>query len=271
MFVGYNSQEPVVHAPSTRFFLALPLFTLMYLGQAGPDVFAQDMGGRECFSLEGSTEHFFGEIEQSTTVEHTFVFRNNCADTVEIGSARASCGCTATVVSERVVPPGGEAKVLVKFTPPRGSRDRVSKTVSLYLKGEGEAHTVLRISAALRSDIALEPSYIQLSGATAGIPISANSRITNTTDREIVVTTTGVSLTSYRDLDGSGKMETVPLDGGRVSPTALTLAPGESEVLTITFTPEFVGQINGSVGLRIGPNASVIYLFGVVGEAAPKK
>ncbi|MBN1448211.1 MAG: DUF1573 domain-containing protein [Bacteroidetes bacterium] len=237
---------------------------LMLLGFTAP---AQDAANTGCFRLTESAEHYFGEIAQSDTVEHTFVFRNDCADTVEIGSAGASCGCTSVLLSGRVVPPGGEALVMARFTPPRGSRDRVSKTVSLYLKGASEPHSVLRVSATVRRKIDIDPSYIQISGATVGMRRTLQSTIRNVSDRELLIETRGVSLTSYPTDHKKAGGKALPLEGGTVTPTALRLKPGESGVLTIGLIPAFEGQINGSVGLKVGDDESVIFFLVEVGAA----
>ncbi len=221
----------------------------------------------DCFRLMENTEHYFGEVKQNETVEHTFIFENGCADTVEIGSARSSCGCTSVVLSDRRVPPGGEARILAKFTPPRGSKGKVSKTVSVYLKDAAAAHTVLRISATVNCAIDIEPSYVRVSDAVVGQKHTVTSTITNVSDSAVFVETTGVSLTSYPEEAGSVGGRSIPLAGGTVTPTALRLKPGESGVLTIGFTPAYPGQLNGSVGLKIGDVENVIFLFA---EVRPK-
>ncbi|MFZ1728925.1 MAG: DUF1573 domain-containing protein [Bacteroidota bacterium] len=231
-----------------------------------PQLAANDSSATRCFTLTEPTEYYFGEIRQSDTVVHTFVFRNECADTIEIGSARSSCGCTSIVLSDKVIPPGGEARILAKFTPPRGSKGRVSKSVSVYLKGASSAHTVLRVSATVHCAIEIEPSYIQIPNAVAGVPSSVQSRITNVSDSTILIETTGISLTSYPDDAEKAGGETLPLDGGTVTPASLALKPGESALLTIGVTPRYKGQLNGSVGLKIGDSENVIFLFAEVGE-----
>ncbi|MCB2205124.1 DUF1573 domain-containing protein [bacterium] len=222
---------------------------------------AQQQEPRSCFQLEESTDFDFGSIAQSDTVSHTFIFRNGCADTVTIASARSSCGCTAVVLSEKIIPPGETARIQATFTPPRGSRDRVRKSVSVYLSGDDTAHTVLRVSARVRSDIALDPSYIKIPDARAGKQVTVQSTVHNISDRTLLVETTGVSLISYPAYPQQAGKAKLPLSGGSVSPTQLTLAPDERADFTITFIPEWEGQINGSLGLRIGENESIIFMF----------
>jgi hypothetical protein len=227
-------------------------------------VMAQDEATPTCFELTEPVEHYFGEVKQNATVEHTFIFKNNCTDAVEIGSVRSSCGCTSVVLSDKLVPPGGEARIHAKFTPPRGSRGKVTKTVSLYLKDESAAHTVLRVSATVHCDIDIDPSYISISDAVVGARSFMKSKITNVSDRDILVESTGVSLTSYpTDWKAAGG-KTLPLPGGAVIPELLRLKPGESGTLTIGVTPEHAGQFNGSVGLKNGDSESIIFLFGEV-------
>ncbi|MDT8325446.1 MAG: hypothetical protein RRA94_15135, partial [Bacteroidota bacterium] len=170
----------------------------------------------------------------------------------------------AVLLSEKTIPPGEKARVRATFTPPRGSRDRVQKSVSVYLAGDDAPHTVLRISATVRSDIALDPSYINIPDAQVGQPVTVQSTVHNTSDRTLRVETTGVSLTSYPSFPQQAGGKKLPLAGGSVTPAQLTLAPDARGVLAITFTPEWQGQVNGSVGLRIGDNESVIFLFAEV-------
>lgn len=61
-------------------------------------------------------EFDFGTLDNSETVEHTFVLRNAGDLTLEIAQARPSCGCTVASISERNVPPGGESRITSRLS-----------------------------------------------------------------------------------------------------------------------------------------------------------
>ncbi len=230
---------------------------------------AQTAPDNTCFALEGTSDYYFGEIDQNSTVEHTFVFKNNCDRTIEVGSARASCGCTAAVLSETVIAPGAEAKIQVKFTPPKGTRGKVTKTVSVYLKDEQQAHTVIRFSATVQSDIDIQPQYIQIMGAEVGKEITGATTVKNVSQKDLLVTGIGVSMTTYADTTGTGNVVGLPLEGSKVTPETMTLKPGESKDITIHITPQYKGQINGAIRLKAGENEGMIQVFGVVRDGTP--
>lgn len=218
----------------------------------------------QCFGIVGTSDYYFGEIGQTETVEHEFVFKNNCDQTVEIGSVRASCGCTAAVLSDHTVPPGGEAKIQVKFTPPRGSRGKVTKTVSLYMKDEQKPHTIIRFSAKIQTNLDIQPQYIQLLGAEVGKAITGAATIKNTSDKPITVDGISINITSYADTSGNGQSVAMPLDGATVTPARLELAPGQSGDVTVTLVPRHKGQVNGAVRIAAGSDEGIIQVFGVV-------
>jgi uncharacterized cupredoxin-like copper-binding protein len=244
------------------------LFTAATVAQTNAD--AQTAGeAQECFAIEGTTDYFFGEIDPDETVEHTFVFKNKCSETIEVSQARASCGCTAAVLSEKVIPPGGEAKIHVKFTPPRGTRGKATKTVSVYLKDQDKPHTVIRFSANIKTDIEIHPPYVQFLGAEVGKGMSGSVSIKNVSADPMEIESISINMTTYADTSGTGRTIALPLDGAIVAPHNMTLKPGESGDVTVTLTPTFKGQVNGAVRLKTKKNESVIQVFGVVREAQP--
>jgi hypothetical protein len=224
---------------------------------------------RSCFALEGTSDYYFGEIDQSATVEHTFVFKNGCSETVEIEAARASCGCTAAVLSEKVVPPGGTAKIQVKFTPPRGTRGRTTKTVSVYLKGDPQPHTVIRFSAQVKTDVDIQPSYIQLMGAEVGKEVTGTSMVKNVSDKEVKVSEVSINMTAYVDTTGTGNVVAIPFNGATVSPAEFMLKPNESKEITVRLTPNVKGQVNGAIRLKTGESEGIIQVFGLVRDNTP--
>ena len=244
------------------------VFVLLLAFSLGSVTQAQDSGKEhrfaQCFGIVGTSDYYFGEIGQTETVEHTFVFKNSCDETVEIGSVRASCGCTAAVLSEHTVPPGGEAKIQVKFTPPRGSRGKVTKTVSLYLKDEQKPHTIIRFSAKIQTNLDIQPQYIQLLGAEVGKAISGKATIKNVSDKQIAVDGISINMTSYADTTGDGRTIAMPLDGATVTPARLDLAPGQSGDVTVTLVPRYTGQVNGAVRIAAGADEGIIQVFGIV-------
>ena len=88
----------------------------------------------------------FGERENTETVEHHFVIRNDGDLSLEIRGVRAGCGCTAVKPDDSIVPPGGETKIQTRFNL-RGrsgqqnmritvqSNDPQTPTLTLQLRG----------------------------------------------------------------------------------------------------------------------------------------
>lgn len=70
----------------------------------------------------------FGEMANTQDVEHAFVIRNEGTATLEIRNVRASCGCTATEISNKMIPPGESSTVKAKLNL-RGRQGRQYKTI----------------------------------------------------------------------------------------------------------------------------------------------
>ena len=241
----------------TAFALTAMLYTLPSFGQVADST-------RKCFEVQGTSDYFFGVIEQDIPVEHVYMFKNNCSDTVTIDQARASCGCTAAVVSEKVIAPGKDAKIQVKFTPPKGTRGKVSKTVSLYLKGMSQPHTVLRFSADVKTDLDIQPSYVQLLASEIGKEVSGKATIKNVSTDVIEITEVTPSITSYADTLGNGQTTAIPLPNAKASIDKKILQVNESTDVHVTLTPMYKGQVNGSVRIKTKKNEATIQIFGVV-------
>src|SRR5207302_11381425 len=73
----------------------------------------------------------FGTVERGTRVDHTFGLVNRGDAELRIEHVKSSCSCTVAVLSERVVPPGGEARVAVALDTGRLA-GRTTKTITVY-------------------------------------------------------------------------------------------------------------------------------------------
>jgi hypothetical protein len=229
---------------------------------------AQQNDPTKCFQLEGTSDYDFGTVEPDQPVEHTFTFRNGCDSTIEIDAARASCGCTAAILSDKVIKPGDVAKIDVKFSPSRSMQGKVTKTVSVMLKGEANPHTVIRFTAKIKTDLELQPQYISLNGAEVGREISGTAMIANVSEKNIDLTDFSVSMTAYADTAGTKQTVAVPLTAARVEPATMSLKPGEKKEVKVFLTPKYAGQVNGSIRFKYDKAESMLQVFGIVRDAS---
>ncbi len=81
-------------------------------------------------------EFNFGKIKDDQIVEHIFRIFNSGRDTLHITSVRTSCGCTATLVSNELIPPGGSGEIKTTLNP-RGKSGPIKKAVTIYSNAEG--------------------------------------------------------------------------------------------------------------------------------------
>ncbi len=59
----------------------------------------------------------FGVVLIGKELQHDFIIRNPGEKTLRLTHEKTSCGCTAAVVTDRDIPPGGSGTVQVRYTP----------------------------------------------------------------------------------------------------------------------------------------------------------
>ncbi|MDZ4198299.1 MAG: DUF1573 domain-containing protein, partial [Kiritimatiellia bacterium] len=103
----------------------------------------------------------FGDKTENDPVEHEFVIRNEGSRAVEIHAVRPSCGCTVANLSERMIPPGGEAKIRVALSL-KGRRGRQRHAVAVESSDRQTPVLNLIMAGRVRADVSLVPSQIFL-------------------------------------------------------------------------------------------------------------
>jgi len=118
----------------------------------------------------------FGSVEQGTPVTNVFSLKNTGDAVLHISQVKSSCGCTAAVVSESSVPPGGEARVLATLDTGRVV-GRTTKVLSVYSDDPELPVAALTLTGEVLADLALSPNPVYLGRLRRG----------ETTSREVVI------------------------------------------------------------------------------------
>lgn len=131
------------------YFLILILFLLSYSAAfAAPD-------------LNVANPKFdFGEVFQGEKVPHVFEFVNEGDEDLVIEKVRSSCGCTAVLVSEKVIPPGGKGELKATFDSTR-FRNTISKTIYLYSNDPVHPVMQLHLKGKVLEMVAIEPAQVR--------------------------------------------------------------------------------------------------------------
>lgn len=103
----------------------------------------------------------FGTVEQGTPVTHVFQLKNTGDAALRISNVKSSCGCTAAVVSDHEVPPGGEARVLATLDTTRMA-GRATKVLSVYSDDAQVPVAALTLTGIVLADVTLTPNPVYL-------------------------------------------------------------------------------------------------------------
>lgn len=120
----------------------------------------------------------FGEIYQGDKVPHVFEFTNQGDDPLVIDRVRSSCGCTAVLVSEKNIPPGGKGELKANFDSAR-FRGAVSKTIYLYSNDPDRPTMQLHLKGNVLEIVAVEPAQINFGRVDAEEPVSTEVVLRN--------------------------------------------------------------------------------------------
>lgn len=86
----------------------------------------------------------FGPIKQGESVDYEYTFTNEGKSDLIIRKTKASCGCTAIMPGENIIPPGGKGSIKVKFNS-RGKKGPQNKSITITNNDPNNPSLQLRI------------------------------------------------------------------------------------------------------------------------------
>jgi hypothetical protein len=119
-----------------------------------------------------------GEIFQGEKVPHTFEFINQGDEVLNIDRVRSSCGCTAVLISEKSIPPGGKGELQANFDSAR-FRGSISKTIYLYSNDPVRPTMQFHIKGNVLETVAVEPSQVNFGKVEAEKPVTTTVVLRN--------------------------------------------------------------------------------------------
>lgn len=198
----------------------------------------------------------FGSVSQGDEVPFEFILRNEGDAPLNISNVKPSCGCTAALVSESVVPPGGEARITgtVKTA---GFQDRITKTITVTSDDPDQPRTTLTVTGLVQVPFHLEPRYLNFGQVKRG---QAEQRVATLTiqDEAKLPVSLGeptvknehvtVTVTPHAG-DESGRVFDITVSLSAAAPQGVVATPvllpivGETEPLRLSLYANVVGAV----------------------------
>ncbi|MEQ8850787.1 MAG: DUF1573 domain-containing protein [Phycisphaerales bacterium] len=117
-----------------------------------------------------ATEHDFGKVSDTESLEHNFRFTNSGDGPLIIKDVKTSCGCTTTKLAKTEFEPGEGDEIEVKFKPKGGGRQTKYITVITASPDSSDIKTQrLAISAEVIPVVGMEPRSLQFGTVDRGI------------------------------------------------------------------------------------------------------
>ncbi|MDR4498926.1 MAG: DUF1573 domain-containing protein [Candidatus Scalindua sp.] len=192
----------------------------------------------------------FGKIFKGEKVEHIYKFENQGKDVLKIEKVNTSCGCTAAILSNKIIQPGESGEIKATFN--SGSYSgKVRKNITVISNDLNSPEYRLTFSGEIIEEVCVTPKSINFASVYVG--------------EEIVKTITVSSLT---DLDL--KIEKISTSVPFVSPL-LTGKNEEGFLIEVTLKDTFeIKRFNGSISIETNsqrqPKITVPFFGEVVGD-----
>jgi hypothetical protein len=211
-----------------------------------------------------------GTVKQGQKKTGDFTFVNTGSDTVYLAPPKASCGCTAALLSDAVVPPGKGGTISVTFTAFQGVIGEVSKTVhvSRIVGGLEKEIATLNVHAKIVGEVLVEPTRLQFN-AVAGDTVVLRARLVSTADTILRLDNLSAAVMEYIDTTAgehyhADKVLSRAFIDFALSTESNELRPGESTDLIFVVRTHEKGQINGNVRLVLPKSEIRLPVIGVV-------
>lgn len=121
--------------------------------------------------------HDFGTVIRGVTVSHVYQIENRGTEPIEILLVKTSCGCSASVLREKIIPPGASVPLLVNFDSTEFFGG-IRKSVTIYSTDPERKEHSVRFRADVTSHIQVSPEVINLRKVQLGEHTSIHFQVT---------------------------------------------------------------------------------------------
>lgn len=108
-----------------------------------------------------SLVHNFGEAIGVEKVEHVFRFRNEGRADLLVDKVSTTCGCTAALISSKIVPPGGAGEISTAFTVGERQGKQI-KHINVYTNDPVEPKLCLTLEGTVVPPLSVDPPTVFL-------------------------------------------------------------------------------------------------------------
>lgn len=165
-------------------------------------------------------EYNFSTVFTGTQINHTFKFRNAGTAPLIIEKVRHSCGCTASLISSKILAPGDSGEIKSTFDTTRFDGP-VAKTIYVYSNDPNRKVIQLQMRGLIKEEITRHPSRVSFGSLVPETTSIEKSILVNRGKNQVFLENPQVTTPEL----------TVSLSGRN-------LAPGESISVTIEATPK---------------------------------
>jgi len=130
--------------------------------------------------------HAFGKVDNSETIQHTFVLQNIGDAPLRISRVRVCCGVRAALAND-VVLPGTNTTVAVTMDL-RKKRGSIRKTIYVESNDPAKPRYPLQLAGHVVSEVRIHPSHIGFGGVANDAEVERTAEIRFTVPRNVCVT-----------------------------------------------------------------------------------
>jgi len=134
-------------------------------------------GARDFFT---EFEKDFGTSPRGTVLQHYFIITNNTQQVVNLGQARASCGCVGAKTLQFVLQPGQSTAVLAAMDTKRIPQAGILKQVTVYVPFFGPVmeEVALQVKTITRDDLVMTPDVHAYGEVKKGKEVKNSVKVT---------------------------------------------------------------------------------------------
>ncbi|MFH0953396.1 MAG: DUF1573 domain-containing protein [Verrucomicrobiota bacterium] len=173
----------------------------------------------------------FGEADNSGSVEHTFILKNEGDVTLEILNIRPACGCTVANISTKSIPPDGAAELSTRLSL-QGRTGPQHKSITVESNDPKQQYVTLYLEGNAIAELEVKPRQVTFGRISAAAAVTSAVEITARTTNAIRITRLDTPSTNL-----AAKLETIE-EGRRY------------RILVSSVPPLAQGTLRGSVHIE---------------------